>query len=66
MWFDVGVCCTQVPPIMMSPHVGLEAIFAMMNNMGVELVAIVAPGGGYYGLLTRSCMMRLQKKAAVS
>jgi hypothetical protein len=51
---------------MMSPIVGLEAIFAMMNNMAVELVAIVAPGGGYYGLLTRSCMMRLQQKAAVS
>lgn len=44
-------------------QVGLEAIFALMNTMAVELVAIVSPDGGrFHGMLTRACMMRFQRR----
>jgi hypothetical protein len=46
----------------MSPEVSLEAIFSLMNNMAVEIVPIVSTGGTYHGLLTRSSMMRFQRK----
>lgn len=52
----------QVPPVSMDPSVSLEAIFSLMNNMAIEIVPIVSTGGIYHGLLTRSCMMRFQKK----
>jgi len=52
----------QVAPVTLAPSVSLEAIFALMNNMALEIVPIVSTGGVYHGLLTRTGMMRFQRK----
>lgn len=58
---DLG-SAAQIPPVMLAPGVSLEAIFALMNNMALEIVPIVSTGGVYHGLLTRTSMMRFQRK----
>ena len=55
-------CAVQVPPISIAANVSLEAIFHLMNNMGLELVPVVVAGGGYLGLITRQCVIRYQSK----
>ena len=57
-----GEHLVQVPPITLHPTVSLEAIFALMNHMALELVPIVSAGGIFHGLLTRACLMRFQRK----